>query len=287
MFLAAPLFANVLVPFWGGRIVPELRSGPSVSLDLHQFTEFDPDTSRYGSKRGTDSSWYHSTIGFNMLSAQHGLGWKSWESCTTRVVGNLGLGIANDGLTEFLQNEYTHKRNGDPPVPRSNVEEGPLAAAGVAMILRPRANPGYFLAGTELSNIVLDVHMGLGIAGFELLDIQGTRILLDAGLQVGLLRNAPKFGFGKARYFPATTTQYLDHQMALGFSSSLFGIPIAGEAGYLATSGMFVSYEGKNMAELFEYTRLRIWKIVLEKSNDGFNGKDFGPTYGVRLIYQH
>jgi hypothetical protein len=26
---------------------------------------------------------------------------------------------------------------------------------------------------------------------------------------------------------------------------------------------------------------------VLEKSNDGFNGKDFGPTYGVRLIYQH
>lgn len=286
-FLSSTLCANVLVPFWGGRIVPDSKPGPAISLDLHQFTEFDTDTARYGSLRGTDSSWYHRTIGFNTLSAAQAFGWKSTESCTTYVVANIGLGVADDGLTEFLQNDYTHERNGVPPVPRGDVEDGPLAMAGIRMTLRPRSGTGYFLAGVELSNIVHDIHMGAGIAELELFRILGTRILLDAGLQMGILRNARKYGFGKSRYFPKTTTQYLDHQMALGFSTKVFGIPVAGEAGYLASSGMFVSYDGTALRELFEYTRFRIWKIVLEKSNDGFNAKDFGPTYGVRLIYEH
>lgn len=285
-FLSSTLYGNVLAPFWGGRIVPDSKPGPTISLDLHQFTEFDPDTTRYGSLRGTDSSWYHSTIGFNTLSAAQEFGWKSTESCTASVVASIGLGVADDRLTEFLQNDYTHERNGVPPVPRGNVEDGPLAMAGIQMILRPRSGTGYFLAGVELSNIVHDVHMGVGIAELELFRFSGTRILLDAGLQMGVLRNARKFGFGESRYFPKTTTQYLDHQMAIGFSTAVLGIPVAAEAGYLASSGLFTSYDGSALGELFEYSRVRIWKIVLEKSNDGFNGKDFGPTYGVRLIYE-
>lgn len=285
--LSTSLSANVLVPFWGGRIVPVSRSGSTISLDLHQFTEFDPDTLRYGSLRGTDSSWYHSTIGFNTLSAEHVFGWKSTESCTTSVVANLGLGVADDHLTEFLQNDYTHERNGNPPVPREGVDDGPVAMVGVQMILRPRSGCGYFLAGVEMSNIVHDVHMGAGIAELELFRLFGTRIVLDAGLRMGILRNARKYGFGKSRYFPMTSTRYLDHQMALGFSTTVLDIPVEAEAGYLASSGLFTSYDGSALGELFEYSRVRIWKIALEKSNDGLNGKDFGPTYGVRLIYEH
>ncbi|MBK8801016.1 MAG: hypothetical protein IPN71_02970 [Fibrobacteres bacterium] len=283
--LAGGVSANVLVPFWGGRIVPDFRATSSVSLDLHQFTEFDPDGARYGAGPGSDSSRYHSTVGFNVLSFRKAFPGRSWEACTSSVEGEVGLGIAHDGLTEFLQNDYKHIPAGVPPVVREGVEEGPLAMLEASWVLRPRKFPAYVLAGVGGSNVFSDVHVGVGVAQAELLEIGGVRILLDAGLQAGVLGNCRKLALAGGRYFPEIASVHGEHQAALGFSCVPWGVPLAGEAGYLWTSGAFVGLDGGALQEWFEYTRLRIWNVVLEKSNDGINGKDYGPTYGVRLLY--
>lgn len=114
---------DFLAPFWGSELAPVLNPGSRAALSLDQFTELDNERRRFPLDRADDTcEAYCETIGFNTLQAT-----RTWTARDGWLLTAGGFaGAAHDGLTEFLQNEYSHKRAGVAPAPREGVREGIL-----------------------------------------------------------------------------------------------------------------------------------------------------------------
>lgn len=58
------------------------------------------------------------------------------------------------------------------------------------------------------------------------------------------------------------------------------------ELGATLDSGLFVDLKGDALEERFWTLALRAYPFTIETWNDQLNRKDFGPTYGVRLMME-
>jgi hypothetical protein len=282
--IAAASSNDFLVPFWGSDLGPAESIGWRASLQLDQFTEFDKDTLRFplGRKTG-DCDYYCETIGFNTLQGTRSIRWRK----DLRLSVGAFLGLADDGLTEFLQNEYSHKRNGVAGVPRQGERKGILF--GASLEADRDFIPTWMFGGIGfLANNVYHeafIHSGLILQRQPLF---GTRfgIKYSAVTRLGILVPSREFLISGTRYFPSLFPVVGMGQAEAGVYANVFGIPIefSWRGGY--SSGVFINQDRDEAEGMWlEGLKTVIWKFSFERYNDALNGTDYGPTYGVKMNF--
>lgn len=273
-----------LVPFWGGDVLPDDSIGWRASLQLDQFTELDKDTLRFplGRKTG-DCEHYCETIGFNTL---HGTRVLPCRHDLRLTVGAF-LGLAGDGLTEFLQNDYSHRKNGVARVPRQGEKKGILF--GASLEADRDLVPKWVFGGMGIlvNNVYREGYLHSGLI-LQRQPLFGSRfgIKYAAIMRVDILSPAREFLVSGKRYFPALAPVVGMGQGEAGMYASLFGIPIefSWRGGY--SSGIFINQDRNRPEGMWlEGLKTVIWKFSFERYNDALNGTDYGPTYGVKLSF--
>lgn len=282
--LAAASSNDFLVPFWGSDLTPVESTGWRASLQLDQFTELDNDTLRFPLGRKTDDcDYYCETIGFNTLQATRTIPWRS----NLRLSMGGFLGVANDGLTEFLQNDYSHKLNGIAPVPRQGESKGVLF--GASLEADRDFIPGWVFGGMGfLANNVYHeafLHSGLRLQRQPLF---GTRVGIkySAVIRLEILRPSREFLIAGKRYFPALSPAVGTAQAEAGMYTRLFGIPLEFSWRGEYSTGVFINQDRDRPEGMWlEGLKTVIWKFSFERYNDALNGTDYGPTYGVKMSF--
>ena len=273
---------DFLAPFWGGDLSPADTSSWRVSLQLDQFTELDKDSLRFPLDRKTDDcDHYCETIGFNTLQATHTSPW--------RHAGRLSIGaffgIADDALTGFLQNEYSHKRKDVAPVPRQGEREGILF--GGSLEVNRDFIPGWIFGGMGLliNNVYHEAYVHSGLMGRKQ-PLFGKQfgIKYAATARLDAIRPSREFLIAGRRYFPSLFPMVGMGQAEAGLYGSLFGIPLelSWRGGY--STGVFLNQDSGGPEGMWlEGLKTVIWKFSFERYNDALSGTNYGPTYGVKV----
>jgi hypothetical protein len=281
----APATSNdFLVPFWGSDLTPAEKTGWRASLQLDQFTELDNDTARFPLGRKTDTCGYYcETIGFNTVQATRTFPWRR----DLRLSAGGFLGVANDGLTEFLQNRYSHRRNGIASVPRQGVREGILF--GASLEADRDLIPEWLFGGLGLlaNNVYYEAfsHAGLILRRQPLF---GSRVGIkySAVTRLEVLAPAREFLAAGRPYFRTLAPAVGTGQAEAGLYATVWGIPVefSWRGGY--SSGVFLNQDGDRPEGMWlEGLKTVIWKFSFERYNDALNGTDYGPTYGVKASF--
>lgn len=282
--LAVASSNDFLAPFWGSDLSPAETTGWRGSLQLDQFTELNNDTLRFPLGRKTDDcEYYCETIGFNTIQATKTFLWRR----DTRLSAGGFLGLANDGLTEFLQNEYSHRKNGIAPVPRQGERQGVLFGASLEAdrdLVRRWAFGGI---GIVSNNVYHEAYLHSGLI-LQRQPLFGTRIGIKyaAVARLGFPMVSREFLVGGKPYFTKLSPIVGGGQAEAGMYASLFGIPIefSWRGGY--STGIFLNRDrGGPEGMWLEGLKTVIWKFSFERYNDALNGTDYGPTYGVKASF--
>ena len=279
---------DFLVPFWGSELNPVDRVGWRTSLQLDQFTEFNNDTLRFPlSRKTTNCDDYCETIGFNTLQGTKTFLWQQ----NRRLSIGAFLGLADDGLTEFLQNEYSHKKNGIARVPREGEKTGVLF--GSSLEANGDFIPRWVFVGMGLlvNNVYQEayLHSGLILQRQPLFATRfGTRfgIKYSAISRLEFIGTSQEFLISGKRYFSNLFPIVGMGQVEAGIYATLFEIPIefSWRGGY--SSGVFINNDkGGPEGMWLEGLKTVIWKFSFERYNDALNGTDYGPTYGVKINF--
>jgi hypothetical protein len=287
VFLAAPAAASsndFLVPFWGSDLTPIADIGWRVSVQLDQFTELNNDTLRFPLGRKTDDcDYYCETIGFNTLQATRTIAWRP----NLRLSMGGFLGVANDGLTEFLQNDYSHRLNGIAGVPRQGEREGVLF--GVSLEADRDLVPGWVFGGMGMlaNNVYHEAFLHSGLI-LQRQPLFGTRfgIKYSAVSRLEILRPSPEYVVSGKRYFPILSPAVGTAQAEAGMYTHLFGIPLEFSWRGECSTGVFINQDRDRPEGMWlEGLKTVIWKFSFERYNDALNGTDYGPTYGVKMSF--
>jgi hypothetical protein len=111
-----PTFAQVVSPssHWGALMIPESRERTEIGLHFLGFTrygkEVDPETGEYTFTPYNDME---ETLGFNFLSLSHYdiINRRALSAASVSRRWTFTLGVIDDNITEFLQNDVVHWNN--------------------------------------------------------------------------------------------------------------------------------------------------------------------------------
>jgi hypothetical protein len=287
-FLGSEPYAHsndFLAPFWGSDISPSLDGDFRASLQLDQFTEFDMEGARFPFGRKSDTcAIYCETIGFNTLQIA-----KRFRRLPSVDVSMAGFaGAAHDGLTRFLQNDYSHAKNGLPPVPRDGEKQGVLF--GVSLEANRAILPGRILfagGGAGVNNVYCELyaHAGAATNRFFLHDsLFGLKY--SATNRAGAALPARESLVAGQRYFRKLSPFHNVTQVEAGLCAKVYGIPIEFSWRGSYSTGIFRNAGGDGPEGMFlEGLKTVIWKFSFERYNDDLNGTDYGPSYGVKATF--
>lgn len=275
---------DILVPFWGSDLSPIDNIGWRIALQLDQFTELNNDTLRFPIGRKTnDCDYYCETIGFNTVQGTRTLQLQN----DFRLSIGMFLGVANDDLTEFLQNDYSHRKNGIDPVPRQGVREGILA--GTSLEVDRDIISKWLFGGTGLllNNVYHEwfLHSGLKLQRQSLFDSK-FGLKYSTTMRLSFISNSREYLITGKPYFSILSPIIATGQAEIGLYTSLFNVPIefSWRGGY--SSGVFINQDrDKPEGMWLEGLKTVIWKFSFERYNDALNGTDYGPTYGVKMDF--
>jgi len=268
---------------WGALGYPDQLPILTSGFTFFRFTEFNGERQRFNGIK--------ESIGINFGSISwtrnlpHGQGW------TTNLT--VGLGPTSDQPTKFFQNEFVHDFLFNiPKVPVGSVRtefdfmiDGSLTKwwfnhiifAGVGLstgslyhevwgrggirnmpILRPIAQtwsqPDSFIAHIlDMVRISGLTRYGRVYSGAAFRDVAPQSYLAQGSVGIGHFTedNTPRW--------------------------ELF-------AGVTIDSGVFVDLLGDALEERYYSIGFRVWHLTFETWNDQINRKDYGPTYGMRLM---
>lgn len=274
---------DFLAPFWGSELAPVLTPAYRASLSLDQFTELDNERRRFPLDRRSDTcEAYCETIGFNTLQVT-----RTWTARNGWLLTAGGFaGAAHDGLTEFLQNEYSHKRAGVAPVPREGVREGILFGA-VAEAHKPFLPYAWLGGGLAWNNAYGEAFLQAATGerrrtwgewkfGFK----------AAATGRAGALVPSREYLVAGTRYFDRLHPLLTVAQGEAGIVWRPWGVPLEFSWRGSYSTGAFVDPETDKPAGMWlEGLKTVIWKFSFERYNDALNGTDYGPTYGVRAAW--
>src|SRR6185369_16773403 len=95
---------------------PQFHRGFQAGLTMLSFTEFDRDGRRYGTSAedtgaAAGATAYPQTAGFNFLTVAYAnhVNSEATELANMMYRYSLSLGLNNDALTEYYQNEIIHR----------------------------------------------------------------------------------------------------------------------------------------------------------------------------------
>ena len=219
-------------------------------------------------------------------------------SWTTNLT--LGGGPTGEQPTEWLQNEFAHDAiSGVPKVPvgRTRNEFDFMIDGSLTYWFRQPNNApcifvgGGFSAGSLYHELfmrggVRRVPVGLWLANKILEeDSDGLTRFLSGFRVSGMLRYGWSHS-GSAFQDVSPHTYIGQFSLSWGYFDDQFIPFFEVETGVTLSSGLFANSRGDSMEEFFaSLVTLRIRYVTIETWNDVINNqKDFGPTYGARIM---
>ena len=274
---------------WGGLGYPDAYSKLELGYTGNRFTEFNRAGVRYNS--------INETMGLNFGTASWTQHWKRFEGWSTNLT--FGGGPTSDQPTRYLQNEFLHdKILGHPDVPTDRTRNAFdfMIDGSITRWFSLFDQPTKLFVGVggSTGSLYHEVFARAGIRGAEV----GSSALSLLGwgeannLAADFVRGFRWSVMGRiAQAYAGSAFPHVAGENYVAQTSLSWGIyderPLPKfeiETGIGLNSGLFVSPQGNSLEELFfSIVTMRIRNVAFEAWNDILGGKDYGPTYGVRL----
>ena len=289
--LLPPANAETPAPFihWGALSYPDQESSLTTGLSLFRFTEFNGEGEKFNN--------IDETIGLNLITLSWTEHWiRKFPGWSTNLT--FGIGPTRNQPTEWLQNDLIHDRVwGIDEVPVEDKRKETDFTVSASLIrwwkLHGQKRVLFLSAGGQTGSLF---HEAMVRAGFRrwspvqtLEKIYGPQphILHDLfrPLRLSGMVRGSLIGTGAAFHDLATGTFSAQGSISYGwYHEPSFRPWMEIEVGATFDSGIFNSRSGNSLQERFWTIALRIHPISLETWNDQLNSKDFGPTYGAKIM---
>jgi len=287
----SPVHAEAPAPnaHWGGLAYPDQYPALQLGLTLNRFTEFNGEGERFNNIR--------ETIGLNEITlswTEHLKRFKGWSTNLT-----VGAGPTRDQPTRYLQNQIVHETlRGIPQVPvREKRRQTDFMITGSLnrwFSLGSMDRIAFAGLGVSSGSLYHEVFGRMGIRRWSPIEMlhgpsDGEKpwwVSVFGPLRFsGMYRYSRLWG-GAALHALAQESHIAQGSVSYGWMRDdhfpLFEV----EVGVTLDSGIFLDVLGDSLEERFYSVAIRAHPFTLETWNDQLNSKDFGPTYGARLMIE-
>ncbi len=274
---------------WGALSYPNQEPELTIGLSLFRFTEFNGEGERFNG--------IGETIGLNLITlswTEHGEDrLEDWSTNFT-----LGVGPTRNQPTEWLQNDLIHDGVwGIDSVPVGNKRKQTDFSISGSLThwwdLTGQKRILYLSGGGQSGSLF---HELFARTGFRRWSPVKTIEHLNGhhdGIVASVLRplrfsgmvRASRIETGAAFHDLANSAYSAQGSVSYGWYDEHTLRPwFEVEIGATIDSGIFNGAFGDSLEERFWTAALRAYPFTIETWNDQLNSKDFGPTYGARLI---
>lgn len=283
--------AETPAPFihWGALSYPDQERDLSTGLSVFRFTEFNGKGERFNGIK--------ETIGINFIT----LSWtehldNKLENWSTNFT--LGVGPTRNQPTEWLQNDLIHDGLwGIPEVPVGETRKQ-TDFSFTGSLTRWWEIPGqkrilYIGGGGQSGSLFHELFARAGFRRWSpLKTIQrwrgpGYGLLADIfrPLRLSGMVRASRVAEGAAFQDLANATYTAQGSISYGwYDERTFRPWFEVEIGATIDSGIFNGEQGDSLEERFWTAAIRVYPFTVETWNDQLNSKDYGPTFGARLM---
>ena len=274
---------------WGALSYPDQEPDLSMGLSLFRFTEFNGAGERFNGIK--------ETIGINFITF-------SWTNHFTGQLENwstnftLGIGPTRNQPTEWLQNDLIHDGLwGIPQVPVGDTRNQTDFSLSGSLTrwweISGQKRVLYLGGGGQAGSLFQELFARAGFRRWSpVKTIERWKGPTD-GLLAGIFRplrlsgmvRAARIATGSAFHDLANSAYTAQGSISYGWYDEKTLHPwFEVEIGATIDSGIFNGERGDSLEERFWTAALRAYPFTVETWNDQLNSKDYGPTYGARLM---
>ena len=287
----APVFAETPAPgiHWGALGYPDQEPTLTTGFSVFRFTEFNGEGERFNGIR--------ETIGLNLITI-------SWTEHWTKHMPNwstnltVGVGPTRNQPSEWLQNDLIHDSIwGIPEVPVEEKRHQTDFAVSSSIThwweVVGQKRLFFISGGGQTGSLYHEVFARGGVRRWSPLQtfeqvvkpVEGWFGSLARPLRVSGMVRAGRIATGAAFHDLANTAYTAQGSISYGWYAPRTLRPwMEIEVGATIGSGMFNDDQGVALEEQFWTVAFRIHPFTFESWNDQLGNKDFGPTYGGRLM---
>ncbi len=287
----APVFAETPAPgiHWGALGYPDQEPTLTTGLSIFRFTEFNAEGERFNDIK--------ETIGLNLITMSWTEHWIShWPDWSTNFT--IGIGPTRNQPTEWLQNDLIHDSIwGIPQVPveeKRNQTDFAIASSITRWWEVAEQKRLVFLSGGgQTGSLYHEVFARGGVRRWSPLHtfermvtpVENWFGCLVRPMRVSGMVRAGRIFTGAAFHDLANTVYTAQGSISYGWYTPGTLRPwMEIEAGATFGSGIFNDDQGVSLGEQFWTLAFRVHPFTFESWNDQLGNKDFGPTYGGRLM---
>jgi len=290
-FAPSPVWSETPAPsiHWGALSYPDQGADLSMGLTLFRFTEFNGEGERFNGIK--------ETIGINFITfswTKHFSGtFKNWSTNFT-----LGIGPTRNQPTEWLQNDLIHDGLwGIPQVPVGDTrKETDFSLSGSLTRwweIPCQKRVLYIGGGGHSGSLFHELFARAGFRRWSPLKtlehmegpLDGMLASIGRPLRLSGMIRASGIATGAAFHDLANTSYAAQGSISYGWYDEKTLQPLFEvEVGATFDSGLFNDTQGHSLKDRFWTAALRAYPFTFETWNDQLNNKDFGPTYGARLM---
>ncbi len=275
---------------WGGSAYPDQSPTLELGFTGNRFTELDRNNRRFNNIR--------ETMGLNFGS----ISWTEFFGTRPNLSTNLTIGAGPTGEqpTKWLQNEFIHDFVfGVPKVPvrRTRNEFDFMVDGSLTYWMHQSGKQRYIFGGGGIStgSLYHEAFIRGGLRRAPIGNWFADQIpeqwpnwipTMLSGLRVsGLIRYGRSYS-GSAFKEVAPQTYISQFSLSWGIYDDYLVPFFELEAGVTLDSGLFTDFRGDSLEEWFvSLITVRIRHFTFETWNDLINQKDYGPTYGGRVMF--
>ncbi len=272
---------------WGAIAFPDHDRTLEMGLTLNRFTEFDGAGLRYNN--------IEETAGLNFATLSWTERWSKLPGWTTNVT--VGAGPTRDGLSRFLQNDVVHRFRALTPVPvdgkRTETDFMITASMTRWINLLGTRDQTFIGFGVATGTLYHEPYARVGFRRLALSDLMQSLIGTGRGyetfsnfVRVSLMGRYGRI-FHSGAWDELSVVNYLAQaSISIADYRNEVAAPPRWELEVAVTvdSGLYVDYIGKGIEERFVTLAVRVPYVTVETWNDLINQKDYGPTFGARLM---
>ena len=274
---------------WGALSYPDQEPSLEMGLSLFRFTEFNGEGERFNG--------INETIGINFVT----LTWTehlrdTFENWSTNFT--LGIGPTRNQPTEWLQNDLIHDGVwGIEPVPvEGKRKETDFSISGSLTRwweIFGQKRILYLGGGGQSGSLFHEIFARTGVRRWspvktlEYLNGRQEGFFADLfrPLRLSGMVRASRIENGAAFHDLANVAYTAQGSISYGWYDEHTLHPwLEVEIGATIDSGIFNGPLGDSLEERFWTAALRVYPFTIETWNDQLNSKDYGPTYGARLM---
>ncbi|MCA9473373.1 MAG: hypothetical protein MRJ96_06710 [Nitrospirales bacterium] len=291
VFLHGRAYAETPAPeiHWGALAYPDQYPILQLGLTLNRFTEFNGEGERFNG--------IHETIGLNQITlswTEHFTTLKNWSTNLT-----VGAGPTRDQPTRYLQNEVVHEGlKGIPKVPvgekRRQTDFMITGSLNRWLSIASHERLGFAGLGVTSGSLYHEVFGRIGFRRWSIVETfyeksdkeQPWWVSVFGPLKLSGIYRYSRIWEGAAFRALASESHIAQGSLSYGWFRP-DGFPkFEVEFGVTIDSGIFLDVFGDSLEERFYSVAIRFHPITIETWNDQLNNKDFGPTYGARLMLE-